>query len=246
MANDEAAGGAPGGATDLPAVAATLKDLAGRIRRARVGGKRIGILVALLLVVVVISVGLRIYGIYADVGSNLDKYQVALMQQMVVLMPAVAGDLNRVAISVAPDFRKALEEDLQENRKDILAKLEKERDLFLEGVKEKTRAEMEKRLKEAVARQEERLAEAFPKLKDVKAREAVVDSLNYALAEATGNLLEPRLEESLALMGEIHEETILFLPDEKARQRVRAATGRLFEMLGEVADKAAAAAPASP
>lgn len=246
MANDEAAGGAPGGATDLPAVAATLKDLAGRIRRARIGGKRIRILVALLLVVVVISVGLRIYGIYADVGSNLDKYQVALMQQMVVLMPAVAGDLNRVAISVAPDFRKALEEDLQENRKDILAKLEKERDLFLEGVKEKTRAEMEKRLKEAVARQEERLAEAFPKLKDVKAREAVVDSLNYALAEATGNLLEPRLEESLALMGEIHEETILFLPDEKARQRVRAATGRLFEMLGEVADKAAAAAPASP
>jgi len=246
MANDEAAGGAPGGATDLPAVAATVKDLAGRIRRARVGGQRIRILVALLLVVVVISVGLRIYGIYADVGSNLDKYQVAFMQQMAVLMPAVAGDLNRVAISVAPDFRKALEQDLQENRKDILATLEKERDLFLEGVKEKTRAEMEKRLREAVARQEERLAEAFPKLKDVKAREAVVDSLNYALAEATGNLLEPRLEESLALMGEIHEETILFLPDEKARQRMRAATGRLFEILGEVADKAAAAVPASP
>ena len=246
MANDEAGGGAPGGASDLPSVAATLKDLAERIRRARIAGKRMRIMVALLLVMVVISVGLRIYGIYADVGSNLDKYQVAFMQQMAVLMPAVAGDLSRVATSVAPDFRKALDKDLQDNRKDILAELEEQRDLFLEGMKGKTPPEVQKRLKEAVARQEERLTAAFPKLQDIKAREAVIDSLNYALAEATGNLLEPRLEESLALMGEIHEETILFLPDEKARQRMRAATGRLFEMLGEVADKAAAAAPASP
>ncbi len=246
MTNDDAGGGAPGSASDLSSVAATLKDLADRIRRARIAGRRMRIMVGLLLVIVLISAGLRIYGIYRSVNDNLDQYGAAFMQQMAVLMPAVASDLSRVATSVTPDFREALAKDLQENRDDILAQLEREQASFVEGVMEKTSGEVEKQLEKAVARQEEKLVLAFPKLKDTKAREAVIDSLNYALGEATGNLLEPRLDDSLALMGEIHEETILFLPDEKARQRMRAATGRLFEKLGDVAEKVADSAPTTP
>ena len=234
-ASSGGAGSASGGAVGLESRVRRLVELADQSDKARAGGRLARILIFLLLIVVIFSVGLRIYGIYGDVQRKLPKYQAAFMEEMAVLGPKVAKDLYQVAVNVAPDFRKAIESDIRQNKDGILKVLTEQRVLLFQNATKNFQTGMEKNLRQIVARQENQLQASFPKLKDPKAMDVAVDTLTAALAEATGKLVDKRFNQTLGLLGEINEETILLLPDKESQEKMRAATEQLFRKVVEAA-----------
>jgi len=229
-ASSSSGGGAAGGAV-LQARVRRLCEVAERLDRARSGGRFVRALIFILLVVVVLSAGLRIYGMYQEVDRNLHKYQVAVMREMAVLVPKVGESLRQVAMRVAPDFRQAIENDLRAHKDEILKTLEKERDLFFANAAENLKKGLKTSLEQTVKRQEARLGKTFPKLQDAQTRAVVLDNITFALAESSGRFVERHFKTSLGLVAEIHEETILLLPDKESQARMRASTEQLFRRI---------------
>ena len=213
-----------------------MEDLAKQIAGAGAAGRFVRLLVVLLLLLVVLGVGARIYGFYANMRQNWSAYETELLSGLETdVLPAAIGDLRRVCVAVKPDFDQAVRKDWRVNQEDIMKKLQKETTAFRQNAPKNLKAAMKGELDDLVKRYEAQLAEAFPQLKDEEAKDRVVDSLGEAVAVATEKMVRKHMGATVDLMHRIHYETVMFLPDEKSRERMLKATSDLFKPIEKYA-----------
>jgi len=208
-----------------------LDELADKIDKARSASRTIRLLVILLLLLVVGGVGLRVYSFYGNIQNNAPKYQSAFAVEMGKFATKAVRHLQDVAQSSVPHFTDALHKDWQKNGDEVLKTVDKHGQLLVENASKNLKVSMSKELADLVKHYDAQLAEAFPELKDPKSRDRVIDSIRHAITIATVNLVEKNMTETIALMGEIHDETVKFLPEKKDQDRMIKTTGQLFRAI---------------
>jgi len=206
-----------------------LNDLVDRIGQTKAGGRIIRLLIFLLLAVVVLGVGVRVYASYRFIQNNAPMYQAAFTEEMGRFLPGAAEDLQSMLRRVAPKFQDALHDDWQRHGESVLKKFEQEGEVFVNSAEKALRARLEKDLNDLIKKYDAQFEEAFPQLKEPKSRDRVLDSLRHAVTISTVNLVEKHMVSTLGLMGQILDETVKFLPDKGSQDKLLDALSRLFD-----------------
>ena len=219
-----------GGAGGVNGRIVEMKEVVADIQKARSAGRLVRFLVLLLILLVILGAGLRAYGMYARVANNWQQYETAVIKNMrTQVLPEARDEMIAVSRAVAPVYVKAMRADWNKNRSVILKDLEKQSRLLRKNAARNLEADFQKALEGLVKRYETQMADAFPKLKDERLRDRVMDRLRDALVHSTAELVQKNMMETLALIGEIHQESIRFIPNPDLRRRMMEATEVMFQ-----------------
>jgi len=219
-----------------------LEQLARQIDLTRAAGRKLRLLVLLLMALVVLGVGARIYGTYNRIHGNAPAFQAAFAEEMGRLAPKAAFSLRNAIVEVAPDFQKAVQNDWQKNGPKIVAELDNHLNAFSTNCAANIKKGLETEAAGIVADANKQFAAAFPQLKDEAVQSKVFESIRNAMTVATIAIVEKGMNDTLDLVISIHEETLQFLPDKASQNRMKNVTGKLLDTLAKSLSKPAAKA----
>ena len=191
-----------------------MSQLLDRFERARRRGRIARLLVFLLLIGVAAFAGLRLYRVYHTVTSDMPKYENAFLDEMSLLLPTAAEDLFQIGINVFPDYRAAVEQDIQKNKEEILTALRRERDLFIQDLARYFLHGMVDRLLQNIA-PEKASPSSFNDFADPAEKQALAEALNRAITEASRELVAERFGQERSGPDEAHPEAMGASADEE-------------------------------
>ena len=207
-----------------------MKEAVADLAKARSAGRLVRFLVVLLVLLVILGAGLRAYGMYARVANNWPAYEREIVKGLrTEVLPEAHRELRGVAEALAPVYRKAVQEDWAKNRAKILDELEKQAALFRKNAARNLEKDFHAALQKLVKGYEAKLTKAFPKLEDADVRARVLQSLTDALIHSSAQVAQKSMTDTLALIAEIHHESMLFIRDPNLRRRFNEATRDLFK-----------------
>lgn len=209
--SDVSAGAGAEGGARLSRIDALIREL--ETARSTARSIRICIMV-LIVVVVLVFVGLT-YRLYRQVKGNSEEYLAQIQLRMVDTADAMKRDLRGVARNVLPDYREALQAQMETTGPEIVALLAPQMELFIENVKANMDETFSERMMVMAKGQEAVIKQTFPELRDEQKVLRITKNLADALMAALSEVTMDRLLRCTDELDSVKKLTVAFLPEER-------------------------------